>query len=246
VEGERATELSKVDLMQTLLLDPHGMYEFEAPAPEALSSGDPGDIQNLLQRAYEQRTDLVAEEARVRAAEQGIRVARSNRWPTVSLSAGYSSGYSSASDFAFSEQLDQRRGGAIGLGFSLPLYDRSATASATRRAELQTESARIALETRQNDVGLQVRRASLDYRAALEQFSAAEAQQRAAELALKTSQERYQAGASTLVEVSQARASQVQAAGALVSARYNTLFQRVLMDYYVGDLNPDRISGATR
>lgn len=246
VEGERATELAKVDLMQTLQLDPHGTYEFEAPAPEALASGEPGDMQNLLQRAYEQRTDLDAEEARVRAAEQSIRIARSNRWPTVSLNAGYSSGYTSASDFSFSDQFDQRRGGAIGLGFSLPLYDRSATASATRRAELQTESARISLETRQNDVGLQVRRASLDYRAALEQFSAAEAQQRAAELALKTSRERYQAGASTLVEVSQARASQVQAAGALVSARYNTLFQRVLMDYYVGDLDPDRISGATR
>jgi outer membrane protein len=246
VEGERSTELTKVDLMQTLMLDPHGIYEFEPPAPETLSSSEPGDVQNLLKRAYEQRTDLDAEEARVRAAEQSIRIARSNRWPTVSLNAGYSSGYTSASDFSFSDQLDQRRGGSIGLGFTLPLYDRAATASATRRAELQTESARISLETRQNDVGLQVRRASLDYRAALEQFSAAEAQQRAAELALKTSQERYQAGASTLVEVSQARASQVQAASSLVSARYNTLFQRVLMDYYVGDLDPDRVSGATR
>lgn len=247
VEGERATELSKVELMQTLLLDPYGTYEFEAPAPDTLSSSrEPGDIQSLLARAYEQRTDLDAEEARVRAAEQSIRIARSNRWPLVSLSAGYSSGYTSASDFSFADQLDQRRGGSVGIGVSLPLYDRSATASATRRAELQTESARISLETRQNDVGLQVRRASLDYRAALEQFTNAEAQQRAAELALKTSQERYQAGASTLVEVSQARASQVQAASALVSARYATLFQRVLMDYYVGDLDPDRAVDASR
>ena len=245
VEGERATELSKVELMQTLLLDPHGTYEFEQPAPETLAStNEPGDIQNLLKRAYEQRTDLDAEEARVRAAEQSIRIARSNRWPLVSLSAGYNTGYTSSSDFSFADQLDQRRGGSVGIGVSLPIYDRSSTANQTRRAELQTESARISLETRQNDVGVQVRRASLDYRAALEQYSAAEAQQRASDLALKTSQERYQAGASTLVEVSQARASNVQAASALVSARYATLFQRVLMDYYVGDLDPDRAAGA--
>jgi outer membrane protein len=245
VEGERATELSKVELMQTLLLDPHGTYEFEQPSPETLASvGEPGDIQNLLKRAYEQRSDLDAEEARVRAAEQSIRIARSNRWPLVSLSAGYNTGYTSSSDFSFTDQLDQRRGGSVGIGVSLPIYDRSSTANQTRRAELQTESARISLETRQNDVGVQVRRASLDYRAALEQFSTAEAQLRAADLALKTSQERYQAGASTLVEVSQARASSVQAASALVSARYATLFQRVLMDYYVGDLDPDRAAGA--
>ena len=71
---------------------------------------------------------------------------------------------------------------------------------------------------------------------------AAEAQQRAATLALQTSQERYEVGAATLVELTQARAVQVQAASALVSARYNLLFQRTLMDYYVGDLDPERIS----
>jgi hypothetical protein len=27
-----------------------------------------------------------------------------------------------------------------------------------------------------------------------------------------------------------------------VSARYNLLFQRMLLDYYVGDLNPETVS----
>lgn len=247
VEAERSSELGKVDLMQTLLLDPHVNYEFVAPQPESLSTpGEPGDVPLLLKKAYDQRTDLDAEEARVSASEQSIRIARSGRWPTVSLNAGYDSGYISTSDFDFFDQLNQRRGGSIGIGVSIPLFDRSATASATRRAELRNQSARISLETRLNDVGLQVRRASLDYHAAQEQFSAAQAQQRAAELALQVSQDRYRAGASTLVELSQARASQVSAASALVSARYNALFQRVLMDYYVGDLDPERIAGAAR
>ena len=83
---------------------------------------------------------------------------------------------------------------------------------------------------------LSVRRADLDYRTAQEQSSAAAAQLRASELALESSQARYQAGAATLVELSQARASQVQAASSVVSARYNLLFQRSLMDYYLGEL----------
>ena len=75
-----------------------------------------------------------------------------------------------------------------------------------------------------------------------EQLRAAEAQQRAARLALQTSQERYEVGAATLVELTQARAVQVQAESVLVSARYNRLFQRMLMHYYIGDLDPERIS----
>ena len=38
------------------------------------------------------------------------------------------------------------------------------------------------------------------------------------------------------------RTSQAQAASALVSARYNVLFQRTLLDYYVGDLVPERVT----
>jgi outer membrane protein len=245
VAAERAAELANVDLMQTLQLDPHGVYEFQAPAPESLASaGEPADLTELLDRAYAQRTDLDAQQSRVDAAEQSIRVARSGYWPRVSLNAGYNSAYTSTSDFDFFDQIDQRRGGSIGVGISIPLFDRNSVQIASRRAELRVENARIALESQVNDVGLQVRRAHLDYRAAQEQLSAAQAQQRAAELALQAAQDRYQAGASTLVELSQARALQVQAASALVSARYNLLFQRTLMDYYVGDLDVARLSGS--
>ncbi|MEP7243041.1 MAG: TolC family protein, partial [Gammaproteobacteria bacterium] len=88
-----------------------------------------------------------------------------------------------------------------------------------------------------------VRRAHLDFRSAQEQLVNAQAQVRSAELALQAAQDRYQAGASTLVELTQARATQVQAASSLVSARYNLQFQRTLMDYYVGDLDPKEMAG---
>jgi outer membrane protein len=106
----------------------------------------------------------------------------------------------------------------------------------TRRAEIAADNARIAFESLQKNVGLQVRRAYLDYRSADEQLTAAEAQQRAAALALEAVQDRYSAGAATLVEVSQARATQIEAASAVVTARYATLFQRTLLDYFVGNL----------
>ncbi len=262
-EQERAAELAKVDLIQTLQLDPHGTYEFEAPPAESISVSPKGsatasqpaagksaaeeqtigaanvDLDKLLTRALGQRADIAAERARVEASEQSIRAAHGGRWPTVSLSAGYNTGYTSISPLDFSDQLDLRRGGSIGLQMSVPIFDRNSTRNAIRRAELQALDARITLENAVQDVGLQVRRAHLDYRAAQQQLTAAEAQQRAAELALKAAQDRYQAGASTLVELSQARARSTEAASALVTARYNLLFQKALVDYYLGDLQLD-------
>jgi outer membrane protein len=240
VEGERAVQLAEVDLMETLQLDPAGVYQFEAAQPSAASQDVPG-LEAMLTSAYAQRADLKAEERRVAAAEQAMTIARSGRWPTVSLSAGYGTSYTSASDFDISDQFDQRRGGSVTLGFTIPLFDRGATSAAIRRAEIEADNARLALDTRRKEVGLDIRRAHLDYLAAREQLSAADAQVRAAQLALQAVEDRYAAGAATLVELSQARATQVGAASAQVTARSNLLFQRTLVDYSTGelDLPPD-------
>src|SRR5882672_1384421 len=247
VNGERSTQLAEVDLMQTLQLDPRGTYEFQAPAFGSLypATTEIG-LEKLQDRAYAQRADLVAGKARVDAAGQAVRVARSGFWPTVSLSAGYDSAYTSAADLPFSDQIDQRRGGSIGLGFSIPIFDRGSTAAAARRAEIKKQDAQIDLDSLQNDVGLQVRRAYLDLQSAHEQLAAAQAQLKAAELALKAAQDRYDAGASTLVELTQARATQVDGASAVVTARYNEMFQRTLIGYYIGALDPGKLSGQTQ
>jgi outer membrane protein len=244
VDAERTTELAKVDLIETLQLDPTATYEFEAPTDTtAEAASQKFDLSNLQARAAAQRIDLKAEQARVAAADQNVKVARSNRWPTVSLNGGYSSAYSSASPFDFSEQLNQRRGGSVSLGVSVPIFDRGVVSNATRRAEIQADNERLLFENLQQNVALQVRRSHLDFQSAQEQLVNAQAQVKSAELALSASQDRYDAGASTLVELTQARATQVQAASALVTARYNLLFQRTLMDYYVGDLDPKQLAG---
>jgi outer membrane protein len=238
VEAERAVELARVDLIQTLQLDPAASYDFQAPAVTASPAARSYDLASLVTRALERRPDLAALSSREEAARQAVRAAEAARLPTVTLSAGYNTAFSSASDLAFADQLDQRRGGSVSLGVSIPLFDRGSASAATQRAEIQVENARINLETQRNEVALQVRRAYLDHQAAQAQLTAAEAQLRAAELALTTSQERYRVGAATLVEVTQARATQAQAASAVVSARYNLVLQRTLIAYHVGDLDP--------
>jgi outer membrane protein len=239
VQAERARQLAEVAVMQTLQLDPRGEYDFVAPALDtATAAASRPSLDSLLARAFAQRPDLDAQAARQEAAEQGIRAARAGIWPSLSLSAGYNTNYTSASDFGFTDQLDQRRGGSVGIGLSFPVFDRGNVSAASQRARIAADNARIALETRRQEVGLQVRSAWLDLQSAQAQYQAAEAQRRAAELALQTSQERYQVGAATLVELQQARATRVQAESALVTARYNLLFQRTQVDYYVGELDP--------
>ena len=97
------------------------------------------------------------------------------------------------------------------------------------------------LDSLEQDVGSQVRTAILDLESARAQLTAAEAQLAAAERALEVTDQRYKAGAATLVELTESRATQVAAASAEVTARYDVEFRRRLLDYYVGGLTPESV-----
>jgi outer membrane protein len=189
-----------------------------------------------------QRADLRAQQLRVQAAQREIDIARGGRLPAVSASAGYSSGYNSGADGAFLSQLNQRRGGSIGVGVSVPIFDRGAVSIATQRAQIGLENELLVLRDEGQSVALEVRRAYLDYQAAQEQLAAAEAQQRAATLALAAAQARYRVGLATFIEVTLARATLVQAESAIVSSRSSLSFQQALMSYYTGVLDPVNVS----
>jgi outer membrane protein len=240
VNAQHDLELGKVDLIQTLNLDPKVTYNFIAPAVND-SAAVKYDLDSLTARAYAQRADLAAEASRVDASAQGVKAANAGWWPTVSLSAGYNSAYSSVTGLPFFNQLDQARGGSISIGVSIPIFDRGQTSVAAQKAKVQEDDAKLALDAQKQQVAVEVKRAYLDFQSAGEQLAAAQAQLTASDLAVKTSQQRYQAGAGTLVELTQARAAQVQAASAVVSARYGLVFQQALMSYYTGELDPAHV-----
>jgi outer membrane protein len=237
----RTVELAKVDLIQALQLDAAGSYEFVPPTVGASPAKTPS-LDSLLARAYAHRPDLDAQEARVEAAQQDMKVAAAGKLPTISLSAGYNTGFSSAADLGFSDQLDQRRGGSLSLGVSIPLFDRGSSSVAEQRASIQQENARLALVNQKQAIALEVRRAYLDQQSARDQLAAAQAQLDAARQAVDAVQKRYQAGAATLVELTQVRAQQVQAASAVVTARNNLVLQQAVMSYYTGELDPARLT----
>lgn len=241
VETQRALELAKVNLIQTLQLDAAGNYEFVPPAVNATDVNRQYNLDSLVARAYAQRSDIDADQARLGAAEQDVKAAKASRLPTVSLSAGYNSAFSSASELSVADQLNQRRGGSIGIGISIPLFDRGGADLATQRAQIQADNARLALEQQRQQVAVEVRRAYLDHGAAKERLAAAQAQQVAADQALTATRERYRVGAATLVELTQSQAAQMQAASALVNARYSLVFQQSLMSYYTGELDPQNV-----
>jgi outer membrane protein len=237
--ARHTTELAKVDLIEELLLDPRGDYTFAPPPARDSTRPSPTfDLDSLISVALAQRADVQAQTLRVEAAKREIQVAEGARFPVVSATGGYSSGFNSANDGSFGSQLDQRRGGSLGVGVSIPILDRGAVSIARQRAQIQLENETLTLRDVNQTVALEVRRALLDYQVAQEQLVESDAQAKAAALALEAAQARYSDGVSTFVEVTLARATLIEAQSAVVNARSSLAFQQALMSYYTGVLGP--------
>jgi len=233
-QAERAVELAKVDIIQTLQLEPTGSYDFVAAAATDAAVNRAYNLDSLVALAYSNRADLAAQSARVEAAGQDVKVASASKLPTISLTGTYSTAYSSATDLSLTNQLDQRRGGGIGIGVSIPLFDRGSSSAAEQKAEIAQSNAQLALSQQRQATALDVRRAYLDFTSAKQQLTAATAQLAAAQKAVEATQARYKVGAATLVEVSQAQAQEVSAASALATSRNNLVLQEKAIDFAVG------------
>jgi outer membrane protein len=236
IEAESAVELSQSDLVRFLQLDPAGVYDFQIPAEsDGEFVADQMLLKDLIQSAVVKRVDLRAQRDRVDAAHQAIVIANAGHWPSLTLGAGYGTAYTSVTPTGLSDQLDAQRGGSVVLELVIPLYDRSATINATRRARLEEERARVELQSMEEEVGVQVRNGYIGYLAAKKGLAAALEQKQVAERATDASIDRYKAGVGTLLEVADARSGFVLAETSVVRTRANLSFQRIQLQFALGD-----------
>ncbi|MEX2281411.1 MAG: TolC family protein [Gemmatimonadota bacterium] len=239
VDAQRSLEVARLDLVQAMRLEPTATYDFVTPELEA-GNATALNVDSMIARALSARVDLRAADARVGAAEQSVSVAKASRWPTLSLSAGYGSNYSSSSVLGLSNQLDQRQSGSLSIGVSVPVFDRGATSRAIQRAGITADNAQLELADLRRQVAMDVQRAALDRKSAQASLEAAQARLTAADQALKATELRYQAGVATLFEVRQTRTDFVDASSAAVRARTQVLLQDAVLDYYTGEINAQR------
>ncbi len=240
LNAERNAELGKARLIQVLQLDPRDEYEFVAPRYEDIPVVPQDyDLQELFDIAFAWRDDLAAQEARIRAAQQGIRLAKSVYWPRVDFGGSYRSNYS-PDDFmkrSLFDQLEGNRGNSLGFSISYSVFDGFSRSTQVQQAEVQYRNAMLDMESLRQNAALQVRQGYLEYEAARKSLEVSETQVLAAERALDASQNRYNVGAGTLVELTQAQAQYVAAVSNRVQAQYNFLFQSKLVDFFVGRLD---------
>ena len=248
IQRENQLRLSRVQLIRQLQIDPLGNYEFVVPAMnlQALAI-DPASLQldELVEEAMLSRSDIRSEEADILGQEIQLQRSRNAFLPTISANGSISTRWSDPyflQDASFGDQFfDQQVNKGYGFSINFPLFQNWNRVYQLESAKVQLKNARLTLENSKLAVIQEVTQAYNDFSAYTKQLESAEKALVASEKALETQQERYNVGASTLIELSEAQSSYVSAQSEFTQAQYNLIFQEKLLDFYLGKLNGEDI-----
>jgi len=230
--AERNWTVDQLQLKQTLGLDP---TEAIAVLPLKDTSDAPMPNNNV-DDAIAARADVAAQEQQLMVAELGIQEAKAGYKPTLSLSGNLGTDYSSSNNLSgFQDQMfSVNPSFSVGLTLSFPIFDRSRTESNVKRAQVQLTQQELTMAQLKQAVAFEVELASADYHSAMKQREVRESTEEAAREALAAMEARYNTGAATLAELSQVRATYVDAASGLVEARYETMIRYLDMARTIG------------
>ena len=247
-QRENTQSLNSLLLIRQLEIDPLGSYDFVVPD---LTLNDLPwvdlNIKTLVDEALSIRSDILSAEASILSLRYQTQVTKNSLLPTLRASASVSSRYSdqysiAGSEVSFSDQFfDQQVNRSLGLSFSVPLFNNWNRMYSIQSSQVQLKNAELNLDNSKMQVIQEVTQAYNDYSSYVKQLDASEKSLVASERAFQTQQERYNLGASTLIELTQAQSAFVSAQSSYTQALYNLIFQEKLVDFYLGKLKGNNI-----
>lgn len=246
IRRENALSFSRTQLIGTLQLDPQGEYEFVTPELEELDPTPTDvDLSSLINQALANRSDLRAQELLIQSNKQELGIARSNYYPVITAEAGINTRYNDTyfgplGTVSFQDQFfDQFVNKYIGFTFNLPIFNNFNTRLNVQNAQINYRNSQLEYENLKFSIYEEVRQAYNDYISYSKELESSGKALRAARRTYETEQERYNVGAGTLIELSNANAQFVQAQSDRAQALFRFTFQQKLLDYYLGKLNED-------
>lgn len=210
IQARTAVAQQKALLRQILVLP----QERELIVEEGVVPSAPAaELKELIAQAWQNRPEIAAAEAAIRAQEAHLRLAQANYDPTLALVGQLNNQTESAATPEFNWN--------IAAAFKMPIYAGREKYAKIAQAEAALASARLNLEQAREYVALQVAQALLSLQNAQEALTVAEQGEREAQERLRIARVRFANGMGLGVEVLDAQTALTAAQTEVISARYN-------------------------
>lgn len=230
--------LARLTLSQLLELPSPEGFDVVEPDTSALLIAPLPTPDAIFADAMATKPELAAADLRVKAAERGVAIAKSQLYPQLSLSGGLSTNYYKTSGYpaeSFGDQLNHNFGQFVGLSLSYTIFDRFSTRNSIRSAKIDLDNQRLAAEDTRKTLYKEVQQAYYDAKAAAAKATSCQAAMASAEDAFTLMKAKYENGKANITEFNEQKNTLLKASSDLAQAKYEWLYRLRLIKFYRGE-----------
>ncbi|OGU63783.1 MAG: hypothetical protein A2W30_03345 [Ignavibacteria bacterium RBG_16_36_9] len=238
IRTENQLETAKKDLLFYLGIDVLEEYTFAdtltSTEDEILNTDllkDYENITDLVAQALEQRYDYKSALLNFKSSEDGVSIAQSGHWPSLSASGSYSLYTDNLSN------LDQSNSLGFGLSLNFPLFLGWSVSNQVQLAEVRSKISEIEVNDLERDIKRQIKTNFLNLQAAQKGLVVSEKNISAARENLKIEEEKYALGSGKLLDVLIVNSRYTNALTDLLNAQFAYIVLSQQLRYYLGVLD---------
>lgn len=195
------------------------------------------ELESITRQAFEYLPELKMVNNSVEIANFDTKIAKSSYYPTLSVSAGISTGYNNI----YSNTLGNSGTGLIdnlcediGINLSVPIYQQSKTRNNVKMKELNKKQAELELKQTELSLLKEIESKYLNMKKSYNDYSLTEIQKEAYYNNYLTYLQKFHYGAITTVDLLQQQTSYSNILNNYMQNKYSFLLQKKILDVYTG------------
>ena len=243
VTAQNTLDLSRLNMAQLLDLDSKTNFQVAVPDFSNITAIEPvASVDDIFANAEKSLPQVKAAEYYLKSSEKQLSIARGYRSPTLSLSGGYSTRYSSSATlpgaidqtYPLWDQLKDGVNSYISVGLNIPIFNGWQVQTNVKNALLNRQNYQYQLQIAKNTLYKDIQQSHADAVAALKRYLAATKAVASMEEAFRYTEKRYELGLMNFVDYSTAKTRLTVAQSDALQAKFEYIFKVNVLDFYNG------------
>jgi outer membrane protein len=227
--------IAKVTLEQLMELPVTDNFNIEHPdLGESLNQNRNPEVKKVYELALEIKPQIKNAAVTKEIASYDEKVARAALFPTLSASAGISSGYSSLNSSSYFGQINNEVYPTLGFSLSIPIYQKKQVKTSIAVAKIGYQNAELNEIDTKNNLRKNIEQACVDVSSAQIKYEASKENYTATLEASNLSDEKFKQGVINSVDYLVSKTNLIVAESELLQSKYNLIVSYKIMDYYMG------------
>jgi outer membrane protein len=227
---------SKVNLMQQMELPVDANFNISSPALDSLlNENRTPDAQEIYNLALGIKPQIKNAALTTESATIGVKIAKADALPSLSMDAGVGTGYSSVNTGAdYVGQIENRISPSIGLSLSIPIFQKKQIKTNVSVAQIAISDAGLDEINTKNQLRKDIEQACQNVISAQSEYAANVEQMQAQNESNQVSTEKFKLGLMNSVDYLFEKTNLITAESKFLQSKYNLIFSYKVLDFYKG------------